>query len=127
MGFSGGLTLKNLSANGGNARDAGLYNQLERSSGGRNDNPLQYSCLKNPMDREAFWAAVYKVTKCWTQLNMHTLSYTDISCSNLASQGLPYLHSCFFDSEKPGFPLTMIYLLICITLKYRLSSFRSAY
>ena len=82
---------------------------------------------KNPMDRGFLWAAVYEVTKCWTQLNMHTLSYTDTSCSNLALQALPYLHSCFFDSEKTGFPLTMIYLFICTTLKYRLSSLRTAY
>ena len=31
-------------------------------------NPLQYSCLENPMDRGAWWATVYEVPKSWTQL-----------------------------------------------------------
>ena len=35
-------------------------------SGGRNGNPLQYSCLENPMDRGAWWATVYEVTKSQT-------------------------------------------------------------
>ena len=35
----------------------------EDSSGGGNDNPLQYSCLENPTDREAWWAVVHRVTK----------------------------------------------------------------
>ena len=34
-----------------------------------NGNPLQYSCLKNPMDRRAWWAVVQRVTKCRTQLS----------------------------------------------------------
>ena len=34
-----------------------------RSPGGGNGNPLQYSCLENPMDREAWWATVHGVTK----------------------------------------------------------------
>ena len=33
-----------------------------------NGNPLQYSCLENPRDREAWWAAVYGFTQSWTQL-----------------------------------------------------------
>ena len=36
---------------------------------GGNGNPLQYSYLGNPMDREAWWATVQGVTKNWTQLN----------------------------------------------------------
>ena len=37
-----------------------------------NGNPLQYSCLGNPMDREAWWAVVHGVTKSWTRVSMHT-------------------------------------------------------
>ena len=37
--------------------------ELGRSSGGENGNPLQYSCLDNPMDREAWWATVHEVSK----------------------------------------------------------------
>ena len=42
---------------------------LLRPRGGEgNGTPLQYSCLENPMDRGAWWAAVYGVTKSWTRL-----------------------------------------------------------
>ena len=51
MGFPDGSMVKNLPANAG---DTGLIPGLGRSSGGRNGgNPLQYSCLGNPMDRGA--------------------------------------------------------------------------
>ena len=47
---------KDLSASAGDARDVGLIPGLGRSPGGGNGNPLQYSCLENPMDRGAWWA-----------------------------------------------------------------------
>ena len=46
-----------------NARDLGSIPGLGRSSGGGNGNPLQYSCLKSPMDRKAWWAVVHTVAK----------------------------------------------------------------
>ena len=39
---------------------------LGRSPGKGNGNPLQYSCLKNPIDRGAWWATIHGVTKSWT-------------------------------------------------------------
>ena len=51
-----------------NAGDAGSIPGLGISSGGRNGNPLQYSCLRNPMDRGAWWATVHEVTKSQTRL-----------------------------------------------------------
>ena len=60
MGFPGGSAVKNLSANAG---DASSVPGSERSSGEGNGNPLQYSCLGNPMDREAWRATVHGVTK----------------------------------------------------------------
>ena len=60
MGFPGGSVVKNLPANAGDAADAGLIPVLGRSPGGGNDNPLQYSCLGNPRDREAWQARVGK-------------------------------------------------------------------
>ena len=48
-----GATGKDLPANARDVRDAGLITGLRRSPGGRHGNPLQYSCLQNPMDREA--------------------------------------------------------------------------
>ena len=38
------------------------------TTGEGNGNPLQYSCLGNPMDRGAWWAPVHWVAKCWTRL-----------------------------------------------------------
>ena len=40
----------------------------EDCHGGQHGNPLQYSCLENPVDREDWWAIVHKFTKSWTQL-----------------------------------------------------------
>ena len=48
-------TVKNLSAN---AEDSGSIPGLGRSPGDGNDNPLQYSCLENPMDRGTWWATI---------------------------------------------------------------------
>ena len=62
------LVVKNLPANAGDIRDAGLIPGSGRSPGGGHGNPLQYSCLENPMDREAWWATVHRVTKSWTLL-----------------------------------------------------------
>ena len=45
----------------------------ERSPGEGNGNPLQYSCLENPMDRGAWWAAVHGVTKSWTGVNSNNI------------------------------------------------------
>ena len=50
----------------GNAGDPGSIPGLGRSYGEGNDNPLQYSCLENPMDREAWWVIVHGVTKSRT-------------------------------------------------------------
>ena len=60
MGFPGASVVKNPSANAG---DMGLILGLGRSSGKENGNPLQYSCLGNPIDRGAWQAAVHEVTK----------------------------------------------------------------
>ena len=57
------LVVKNLPANAGDVRDAGSIPGLGRSPGGGHGNPLQYSCLQNPMDRGAWWAMVFKVAK----------------------------------------------------------------
>ena len=50
--------LKSPPVNVGNAGDIGSIPGSGRSPGTGNDNPLQYSCLGNPMDREAWWAIV---------------------------------------------------------------------
>ena len=60
MGFPSGSVVKNLPDNEG---DAGLIPGSKRSPGEGNGNPLQYSCLGNPMDKGAWWATVHEVTK----------------------------------------------------------------
>ena len=49
-----------------NVRDPGSIPGSGRPPGGGNDNPLQYSCLENPMDRGAWQASVHGVVKSWT-------------------------------------------------------------
>ena len=48
-----------------------------RSPGGENGNSLQYSCLEDPMDREAWQATVHGVEKSWTQLSHRTIQYDE--------------------------------------------------
>ena len=62
-GLPGGSEVKNPPANAG---DMGLITGLGRSPGKGNGNPLQYSCLENPMDRGAWWATVHGVAKSRT-------------------------------------------------------------
>ena len=56
-----------------NAGDLGSIPASGRSLGEGNGNPLQYSCLKNPMDRGAWWATVHGVAKSQTRLSDFTL------------------------------------------------------
>ena len=60
--------VKSLPANAGDIRDAGSIPGSGSSSGGRHGNPLQYSCLENPMDKRVWWAMAHRVTKTGTQL-----------------------------------------------------------
>ena len=57
------LVIKKPPANAGDIRDAGSSPGLSRSPGGGHGNPLQYSCLGNPMDRGAWQATVHRVTE----------------------------------------------------------------
>ena len=59
-GFAGSSEIKNPPTNAG---DTGLIPGSGRSPGEGNGNPLQYSCLGNPMDKEAWQATVHGVTK----------------------------------------------------------------
>ena len=63
MGSPGSSEVKNPSAEAG---DTGSIPGSGRYPGEGNGNPLQYSCLGNPIDRGAWWATVHEVTKCGT-------------------------------------------------------------
>ena len=68
--------VKNPSINAEDIKDASSIPGLGRSPGGGYSNPLQYSCLENPMNRGAWQATVHGVTNSWTGLtglSMHAL------------------------------------------------------
>ena len=67
MDFPGGSDGKESTCN---EEDSGSI----PGSGEGNDNPLQYSCLENPMDRGAWWATVLGVAKSWSQLSIFLLT-----------------------------------------------------
>ena len=60
MGFSGYAMVKNLPANAGDIKRHKVYLWLGRSPGGGHGNPLQYSCLENPIDRGDWRATVHR-------------------------------------------------------------------
>ena len=75
MGFPDGASGKEP-ASAGDIRDVGLIPESRRSPGEENGNPLQYSCLENSMDREAWWVTVHGVTE-WdtTERLTHSAPY----------------------------------------------------
>ena len=76
LGFPGGSEVK---ASACNAGDLGSVPGSGRSPGEGNGNPLQYSCLENPMDGGAWWATVHGVAKSRTRLSDYTsLHFNDI-------------------------------------------------
>ena len=95
------LVVKNLPANAGDIRDTGLILGSGRSPEGRHGNPLQYSCLENPMDRGAWQATVHSVAKSRTQLkrlSMHAcMFYIYIYSTGKKSES----HSVMSDSLEP--------------------------
>ena len=71
--------VKHPPVNGGDVRDAGSIPGLGRSPGGGHGNPLQYSYLKNPIDRGPWWTSVHRVSKSRTRLS-------DLACSGVVTE-----------------------------------------
>ena len=71
--FPGGSEVKVSAFNAG---DLGSIPGSGKSPGEGNDNPLQYSCLENPMDGGAWWATVHGVTQSRTRLSDFTFTFT---------------------------------------------------
>ena len=83
MGFPGGT---NLPADAGDIRGGGSIPGSGRPFGGGHGNPLQCSCLENPMDRGAWWATVHGVANSWTllkQFSMHACANMKVKKKNL--------------------------------------------
>ena len=68
MASQAALIVKILPAKAGDGRDAGSVPGLGRSTGAGHGNPLQYSCLQNPMERGTRWATVHRTAKSWIRL-----------------------------------------------------------
>ena len=86
-GFPGGSVVKNLPVSAG---EVVSIPGLGRSPREENGNPLQYSCLENPMDRGAYWATVHGVTNSWTQLIYSTTitTYVPITVQKLCNNSV---------------------------------------
>ena len=78
LGFPGGSEVKVSACNVG---DLGSIPGSVRSPGEENGNPLQYSCLENPMDGGAWWATVHGVAKSWTRLSDFTFTFIVVRSS----------------------------------------------
>ena len=70
--------VKNPPANA-EVRDVHSFPGLGRSPEGEHGNPLQYSCLENPMDRGAWWATVHRIAKDRTQLSTHPWNFLPVA------------------------------------------------
>ena len=93
--------VKNPPVNAGDIRDTGSIPGLGKSPGGEHGNPLQYSCLENPMDRGTWWATVHGVAKSQTRLKQLSTH----PCSSLS--GVWYLQ----DPSSPAGPEQKPHLL----------------
>ena len=105
--------VKNLPANAGDIRDAGLIPGLGRSAGGEHGNSRQYSCLENPMDRGAWRATVDGAVKSWIQPKLLSTH------AQWCTRGFPLLYIlvnvcylCFFGDCH----FDQCEVLICISL-----------
>ena len=84
------LVVKTLPANAGDIRDVGSTPESERFPGGGHGNPLQYSCLKNLMDRGAWQVTVCRVLESdMTEVTEHLLRHTLTCLSALAPGCMP--------------------------------------
>ena len=86
----------NLPANGGDTRDVGLIPGSERSPREGNDNPLQYSCLENPMDRGTWRDTAQGVEKGQSDATEHASTHTHLEIKIPSLFSLSKLQSIFF-------------------------------
>ena len=98
------LVVKNLPVSAEEARDMGSIPGMGRSLGGRNGNPLQYSCLENSMDRGAWLVTVHGVAKSQTRLSMHihTHIHTEMFYSVDFEETISFPVFLFFSSQASG-------------------------
>ena len=111
VGFPGGSNGKESACSAG---DLGSSTELGRSPGEGNGNPLQYSCLENPMNREAWWVTVHGVAKSWTRLKwLSTHARHEVTLSLFKNSKQTVLIPFF---NNPNY--THLYKIIYIILNY---------
>ena len=76
MDFPGDIVVKRPPASEGEIRDVDSIPGSGKSTGVGNVNPLQYSCLENPMGRGTWWAAVHRITESDTTERLHSLTHS---------------------------------------------------
>ena len=96
--------LKNMPAKAGDLRDAGSIPRPGKSPGGGHDNPLQYSCLENPMDRRAWWATINGITRISHDLAARPSTTNTVFQFSSVTQLCPTLCNPV-DCSTPGFPV----------------------
>ena len=112
------LVVKNPPTNAGDAGDMGSNHGWGRSTGGRNGNLFQYSCLENSMDRGAWQATVHGTAKSWTQLSTQYDYILQKKINVKISSGRSYLFWDFilYLTEWKQFSLTDLSGLIIINI-----------
>ena len=96
-----------------NAGDLSLIPGSGRSSGEGNDNPLQYSCLENPVDGRAWLATVCRVARSQTRLHDFTLPYLTLPVSTFL---LLFIYSVILLFQKMFFHTTLFYESFLLSL-----------
>ena len=90
VGSPCGSVVKNLPASVGAAGDVGSIPVSGRSVGGGNDNPLQYSCLKNPMDRGVWWVQSMGTQRSQARLSVRTHTWDALGCLLVCFPGVTW-------------------------------------
>ena len=110
-GFPDGSGDKESTCNAGDTGHSGLIPGSGRSPGEENSNPLQYSCLENPMGRGAWWASVQRVAKSQTWLSNWTAAASLIIISHtsdtryMVSFPIPHLQPSYNKLDSQQFSL----------------------
>ena len=121
------LVVKNLPANSKGVRDTGLSPPSGRSPGGGHRNPLEYSCLENPVDRGAWRATVHKVAKSQTQLkwlSTHACIYTHIHIHNTYVGDQKHNYISLKNFEHLLRILWLLLLLLIFVFKKKIPKFK---
>ena len=87
LGLGRGLGGSEVKASAPSAGDPGSIPGSGRYPGEANGNPLQYSCLENPTDREAWWATVHGVAKSRTRLSYFNFTWEGLILRELPQRG----------------------------------------